>query len=98
MNLKPCTEAELLAFVAAYPRKLDRDVCQIYDPPLETFNDFALGSWPTSVVAKSWLEDSREDPVRAAEKGWYRDKCRILDDSPLTPNDQQISPTTKDPK
>jgi hypothetical protein len=49
--MKSCTEEEFTAFLKAYPRKLERDVNQIYEPPLVTFNDFTLGAWPQSVVA-----------------------------------------------
>ncbi len=51
-TLVDCTKEELEAFVAAYPRKLDRDVFGASEPPLVTFNDFTLGVWPDSVVAK----------------------------------------------
>ncbi len=51
MNLRECTKEELLAFVASYPRPLERDVYGAHEPPLVTFNDFTLGKWPDSVVA-----------------------------------------------
>jgi hypothetical protein len=48
---KPCTKAEFDAFVAAYPRPLDRDVTGICEPPMVSYNDFTLGVWPESMVA-----------------------------------------------
>lgn len=48
------------AFVAAYPRPLVRDVFGAYEPPLLTYNDFTLGDWPASVIARVQLAD---DPV-----------------------------------
>lgn len=52
-----CTKYEFDAFIAAYPRKLVRDVACFYDPPLVTFNDFTLGKWPQSVVASYSFTD-----------------------------------------
>jgi len=61
MTFKPCTEKELKEFVAAYPRPLEVDVAQMYDPPLRTYNDFSDGKvWPESVVAKTVLGSVRE--------------------------------------
>jgi hypothetical protein len=50
-DLVPCTQQELENFVAAYPRKLERDVFGACEPPLVTYNDWTLGAWPESVVA-----------------------------------------------
>jgi hypothetical protein len=58
------TEQELRDFVAAYPRDLYVDVCGIGDPPLVTYNDFTLGSWPESVVA-SYLREWFDEPAHA---------------------------------
>jgi len=46
------TKEECQAFLAAYPRPLERDVFAAFEPPLVTWNDFAQGQvWPASVVA-----------------------------------------------
>jgi len=46
------TKEECQAFLAAYPRPLERDVFAAFVPPLVTWNDFADGQvWPASVVA-----------------------------------------------
>lgn len=89
MKRRSCTEEELLEFVKNYPRRLERDIARMYDPPLETFNDPLLGKWPDCVVASAMLEDERTDPERARETGWYRDGCTILADSPPTPSEGQ---------
>jgi hypothetical protein len=54
MPLKKVTRAEHDAFLAAYPRKLERDVVRFFEPPLIQHNDFTLGKWPESVVASYW--------------------------------------------
>lgn len=50
-------------FLEDYPRRLDRDVCGISDPPTISFNDFELANrFPYSVVANTYLySDSPED-------------------------------------
>jgi len=49
---------EFKDFVDNYPRKLDRDVYAVYEPPLLTYNDFELANrWPYSVVAWTFLYD-----------------------------------------
>lgn len=49
------SKEELDAFVAAYPRPLVKDVTSICEPPMLSYNDFTLGNWPESVVAKVQL-------------------------------------------
>lgn len=44
-------EAFIKAFIKAYPHPLRLDVAMMYEPPLLTYNDFALGNWPESIVA-----------------------------------------------
>ena len=46
-------EETFLRFIAEYQRHrpLRVDVCAIPEPPIVTYNDFTLGTWPTSVVA-----------------------------------------------
>ena len=50
-------------FIKNYPRKLERDVYAVYDPPLITYNDFELANrWPHSVVAFTYgYEDNPGD-------------------------------------
>lgn len=66
MKLRDCTEAELRAFVAAYPRRLEFDVYRAGDPPYCTYNDFTLGNWPDSVVASYVAAYDAETPAH----GW----------------------------
>lgn len=50
--MRVASREEYERFIRDYPRKLERDVFGAYEPPLITWNDFALGkSWPASVVA-----------------------------------------------
>lgn len=57
------TKEELLNFVKNYGSKLDVDTCQIFTPPLVTFNDFTKGKWPESVVANIvWNESMKGYP------------------------------------
>ena len=60
--MKKVGKDEYLKFIGEYPRRLERDVCGISEPPLVTYNDFTRGKWPESVVAKEWLcpESERE--------------------------------------
>lgn len=51
VQMTSCTEAQMYAWVKAYPRKLTVDVYAVAEPPYVTFNDFTLGDWPDSVVA-----------------------------------------------
>jgi len=61
MAFKTCTEEELREFIAAYPRPLETDVAHMYDPPLQTYNDFSDGKvWPESIVAQVVLGSVRE--------------------------------------
>lgn len=60
MTFREVNKDEFDAFIAAYPRKLVRDVAGMYEPPILTYNDFDVApKWPESVVAKVSLnEDS----------------------------------------
>ena len=59
---KQVSKAEFIEFLKNYPRKLDRDVCGICDPPLITYNDFVLANrWPHSVVARTFAYDDNPD-------------------------------------
>lgn len=53
--MKKVSKAEYLQFIEKYPRKLERDVYGVFEPPLVTYNDFTLGKWPISIVAKERL-------------------------------------------
>ena len=55
-KFREVTKDELRAWVKAYPRKLITDVNATGEPPQFTFNDFTLGNWPDSVVARFFLE------------------------------------------
>jgi hypothetical protein len=54
--MKPVTKEEFEKFILSYPRPLDRDVAQMCEPPVVTYNDFSLGVWPQSVVARHTFE------------------------------------------
>ncbi len=49
------TKAELVEFRAWYPNKLSFDAAGMFEPPMCTLNDFTLGKWPDSVVAR-WAD------------------------------------------
>jgi hypothetical protein len=44
------------------PSDLKGDICGIYEPPLESYNDFSLGDWPDSVVA--WFAKCDDEASR----------------------------------
>ena len=50
--LREVSREQYLEFRLNYPRKLERDVYSVAEPPVVTDNDFTLGDWPESVVAK----------------------------------------------
>ncbi len=50
--LRAVSKQEYLDFIKDYPRPLQMDCCAIGEPALITANDFTLGNWPESVVAK----------------------------------------------
>lgn len=55
---KKVTKEEFMEFIKNYPRKLERDVCGISDPPAVSYNDFELANrWPYSTVASTFLYD-----------------------------------------
>jgi len=72
-EFREVTEAEIAEWVAAYPRPLVKDLYRIADPHILTWNDFALGVWPESVVAKRHLSRDWGGPV---------DKCYVLVEIP----------------
>ena len=59
---KRVSKSEFVEFLKNYPRKLDRDVFGICDPPSITYNDFVLANrWPYSVVASTFAYDDNPD-------------------------------------
>lgn len=68
-RFREVTEVEFDAFLAAYPRKLERDVNMTCDPPFVTYNDFTMApAWPESVVA-SYIHDDW-DPKAPVRRGF----------------------------
>jgi hypothetical protein len=69
VKFRNVTKEEFDAWLAAYPRPLVRDVYAAGEPPLVTFNDFAVApAWPQSAVASYFLgEDAARwkvaDPI-----------------------------------
>lgn len=62
-------------FIKEYPRKLEKDVCGICDPPSITYNDFILADrWPYSAVANTWAysDDPNDYYYEPVEKRKYR--------------------------
>ena len=59
---KNVTKEEFMEFIKNYPRKLERDVCGISDPPAVSYNDFELANrWPYSIAASTFLYDDNPD-------------------------------------
>lgn len=51
---KEVSKREFIDFINYYPRKLDRDVYAVCEPPSITYNDFELANrWPYSIVAST---------------------------------------------
>ena len=55
-NYIAVTREKFDKFIEDYPRELETNVVTIGEPPLITYNDFTLGSYPNSVVAKIMAE------------------------------------------
>jgi hypothetical protein len=51
-EFKQVSKEEFQEFLAKYPRKLEHDCSGIPEPPVDTYNDFSLGVWPESIVAR----------------------------------------------
>lgn len=49
---KEVSKEEFEQYLRDYPRKLVKDYCGISEPPLVSYNDFTLGDFPESIVAK----------------------------------------------
>lgn len=69
-NLTDCTEAEMRAFIAAYPRKLESDVNGCHEPPLVAWHDFTRGD--DSIVAAYLAGDDPKatEPYYGPAKGF----------------------------
>lgn len=59
-GFKEVTKEEFQDFVRNYPNKLEWNVSGACDPPLGSYNDFTLGNWSESVVAKVFLMDGSD--------------------------------------
>ena len=70
---KEVTKQEFIDFCNSYPRSLVRDVCGISDPPAVSYNDFEIGWWPLSVIARTHLyaDDPEDYFYTAAEERFY---------------------------
>ena len=63
------SKEEFFEFVKNYPRKLERDVFGVCDPPAVSYNDFELANrWPYSIVASTHLYSDDPDDF------WYAPK------------------------
>ena len=59
---KRVSKQEFIEFLNNYPRKLERDVYGVCDPPAISYNDFELANrWPYSVVASTFAYDDNPD-------------------------------------
>lgn len=54
-QIKEVTKQEFIDFCNSYSRALTRNVCGISEPPAVSYNDFEIGWWPLSVVARTHL-------------------------------------------
>ena len=72
---KKVSEEEFLHFINNYPRKLERDVIGMCDPPGISYNDFELADrWPYSEVAFGhlWSDDPDDYFYCPKEERKYR--------------------------
>ncbi len=77
-GFKEVPEVEFWTFVNGYPIKLEWDVCNVYDPPMGTYNDFRLGVWPASNVARVVIEYPDRGPKRYyIPDGWEPAKMAL---------------------
>lgn len=75
------------AFIATYP-DLVRDVARMFEPPVESFNDFSgKDTWPESVVCCAKLETEWPDigiidprPANKRPTFWWRANTKIRKD------------------
>ena len=72
---KEVSKEEFNNFIKNYPRKLNRDVCGISDPPAISYNDFELANrWPYSIVASTmhYSDDPNDYWYEAPENRHYK--------------------------
>ena len=72
--MKVVNEETLINFLKNYPRKLNRDVTGICDPPALSYNDFKLADrWPSSIVAIGylWSDDPKDYFYKPKEERRY---------------------------
>jgi len=77
--MKPVKHEEFYKFIDNYPNKLEVDVSHICDPPLKTWNDFSLGNWPESIVAKCKVFDN--DPYYTKHEKDYVNNGKWLENA-----------------
>jgi len=83
--MKSVSKPEFWEFVKNYPRKLEMDIYGVCDPPVVTFNDFSLGVWPKSVVARTWKYDDDPDGhfYEPEENRKYYIECDQPEETPV---------------
>lgn len=71
---KQVTKQEFDEFIASYPRHLERDVCNICEPPAVSYNDWEIGWWSRSVVANTMLysDDPKNSYYESEDKRVYQ--------------------------
>lgn len=76
MTFREVTSSEYLAFLAAYPEKLEFHCDNIVEPPVETMSDESLpAKWPANVVAKcvrEWLGPDKEEQDHSMPGKFWR--------------------------
>lgn len=61
-EFKTVNKEDFIYFVQNYGKPLERDVAQMFEPPLITYNDFSDGKvWPESVVAKIIMREAYKE-------------------------------------
>ena len=65
---------EAKSFIENYPRKLNRDVYALCEPPNITYNDFELGNWPWSTVVsgRAYSDDPKDDYYVPKDEQYWR--------------------------
>jgi hypothetical protein len=83
-RMKEVTKEEFDAFLASYPRPLERNVTTICEPPNINYNDWTVApAWPESVVASYSVGDRPGDaPYYGPAKNY-----RILSRRDMVPGD-----------
>ncbi len=67
------------AFLASYPRELDRHLTTICEPCQISYNDFTLGKWPQSIVACCAVEDYLlTDPDKFRMNGKIKESAHMI--------------------